>query len=98
MEFITLSDLRLRAAEVQRKLREQKELILTANGRPIAVIASVEGAQAQEILHAVRQARAQMALSRLRKAAAQKGLDKMTEEEIEAEIAAARQERYQQRS
>ncbi len=95
MEFITMRDLRLSGAEIQRKLREQKQLILTVNGRPIAVIAGIGEDQVEETLAVLRQARAQLALSRMRQAAAAKGLDKMTEEEIESEIAAARQERYQ---
>jgi hypothetical protein len=95
MEFITLQDLRLSSDEIRRKLREQKQLILTVRGRPIAIVAGIEGDQLEETLAALRQAHAQLAVTRMRQVAQRQGLDRMTEEEIEAEIAAARQERYQ---
>jgi len=47
----------------------------------------------EETLTAVRRARAQLAVSRLRQSAATRGLDRLTEEEIEAEVRASRQER-----
>lgn len=94
METITLRELRLGKDEIQRKLREQKQLVLTVNGRPIAVIAEIEPDRVEETLAALKQARAQVALARVRQAAQTQGLDNLTEAEIEAEIEAVRQERY----
>ena len=87
MEFITLSDLRLSIAEIQRMLAEEKELVLMARGQPIAVISGVDPERVEETLQALRQARAQLALSRMRRVAREKGLDTMPQEAIEAAIA-----------
>jgi antitoxin (DNA-binding transcriptional repressor) of toxin-antitoxin stability system len=35
VEFVTIRDLRLKPAEVWDKLRRQRELVLTSNGRPV---------------------------------------------------------------
>lgn len=93
MEFITVRDLRLQPAAVWDKLRRQGEVILTSNGRPVAVIAGIEEDEVEETLSALRRARAQAAASRLRRAAAAGGLDRISTREVEAEIAAARQAR-----
>ena len=42
MEFITVRDLRIHSAETWEKLREQGKLILTNNGKPIAILSDVE--------------------------------------------------------
>lgn len=93
MEFITIRDLRLRPSEVWDKLRQQHEIVLTSNGRPVAVIADVREDNVEETISALRRARAQAAVSHLRQAAAAGGLDGMSDTEIEAEIARARHER-----
>jgi prevent-host-death family protein len=95
MELITVRDLRTRPSEIWDKLREKRDLILTSNGRPIAVLTHVDEGRVEETLAALRRARAQEAVSRLRADAAAQGLDRLSAEEIEAEIAAARNERQE---
>jgi len=98
MEFITISDLRLRSSEVWNKLRQQHEMILTSNGRPVAVIVDVREDNVEETVTALRRARAQAAVSRLRQAAAAEGREGMSPADIEAEITQARHERKPSRS
>ena len=93
MEFVTIRDLRLKPAEVWDKLRQQRELILTSNGRPVAVIAGVGENDVEETVAALRRARAQAAVSRLRRAAAERGADKLSAAEVEAEITQVRRDR-----
>jgi prevent-host-death family protein len=93
MEFVTIRDLRLRPSEVWDKLRQQHEIVLTSNGRPVAVIADVREDNVEETISALRRARAQAAVSRLRQASAAAGLDGMSDADIEAEITQARHER-----
>ncbi|MCS6938652.1 MAG: type II toxin-antitoxin system Phd/YefM family antitoxin [Roseiflexaceae bacterium] len=93
MEFVTIRDLRLKPGEVWEKLRQQGELILTSNGRPVAIIAGVGEKDFEEVLIALRRARAQAAVSRIRRAAAERGADRLSEVEINAEIAQTRQQR-----
>lgn len=93
MEFVTIRDLRLKPGDMWDRLRQQRELILTSNGRPVAVIVGVEEDNLEETVAALRRARAQAAVSRLRRAAAANGTSKVSAAEIEAEIAQTRRER-----
>ncbi len=58
MEFVTVRDLRIRSAEIWEKLREQGELVLTNNGKPITILSGVEQNSVEEVLGMVRRARA----------------------------------------
>jgi prevent-host-death family protein len=93
MEFVTIRDLRLKPAEVWDKLRQQREIILTSNGRPVAVIAGVGESDVEETITALRRARAQAAVARMRRGAAEHGADKLSAAEIESEVARSRRER-----
>jgi antitoxin (DNA-binding transcriptional repressor) of toxin-antitoxin stability system len=93
MEFVTIRELRLQSATVWEKLRQQRELVLTSNGHPVAIIAGINGDEVEEALAAFRRARAQAAVARLRKNAAVTGVAEMSAAEIQAEIEAARRER-----
>ena len=93
MEFITVRDLRTRPSQIWDKLRQQRDLILTSSGRPIAVLSHIDEGGVEETLTALRRARAQAALSRMRADAAAQGQDRLSSDEIEDEIAAARAER-----
>jgi antitoxin (DNA-binding transcriptional repressor) of toxin-antitoxin stability system len=95
MEFITARDLRTRPGQIWDKLRQQRDLILTGNGRPIAVLSYIDEGRVEETLALLRRARARAALSRLRADAAAQGLDHLSADEIETEIAAARNERQE---
>jgi antitoxin (DNA-binding transcriptional repressor) of toxin-antitoxin stability system len=95
MEFITVRDLRTRPGQIWDRLRQQRDLILTSHGRPIAVLSHIDEGGVEETLTSLRRARAQAALSRLRADAAAQGLDRLSADEIEAEIAAARTERQE---
>ena len=50
MEFITVRDLRTRPSEVWDKLRQQRDLILTSSGRPMAVLSHIEEGGVEETL------------------------------------------------
>jgi len=91
MEFISVRDFRIRPGEVWEKLKDQ-DLVVTSNGRPIAILSQVEGENIEETFALLRRLRAQMAVSRIRKEAAKAGLDQLSEEAIEAEIRKARDE------
>lgn len=94
MDFVTVRDLRIRPADVWRRLREKHDLVITSNGHPIAVMVDVgEGEDVEATLIVLRRARAQAAIARMRRTATVKGLDRLTPEEIGAEVAAARRER-----
>jgi antitoxin (DNA-binding transcriptional repressor) of toxin-antitoxin stability system len=93
MEFVSIRDMRTRPGEVWQQLEAAGDLILTSSGRPFALMIAAKGEDVEDLMQAVRRARAQLAVSRLRKQAVQRGLDRMSDEEIEAEIQAARRGR-----
>lgn len=95
MKFLSTRDLRNRPGFV-RELAQKEDLVLTANGKPIALLLGVEEDDLEETARAVRQARAQRALSRMRRQAAKRNLEKMSPAAIEAQIRAVRSKRKRQ--
>ena len=65
MKFISVRDLRGKSAQVWKELPEERELIITSNGRPIAILAAISEANLEESLGAFRQARAVEAVASL---------------------------------
>ncbi|MEW6574500.1 MAG: type II toxin-antitoxin system prevent-host-death family antitoxin [Bacillota bacterium] len=93
MKFISVRDLRLRSAEIWRQLQQEKEMVVTSNGRPVAVLAGIEGQDVVEYLAALRRARAMLAVNKVQEHAQQTGKDKITAAEIGKEIRAVRRSR-----
>jgi antitoxin (DNA-binding transcriptional repressor) of toxin-antitoxin stability system len=93
MEFISVRDLRIQPGRVWQRLSQAGELVITSNGKPIALLSSVDDATLEQTLTALRRARAQVAVSQLRAAAQASGADALSPDEIDAEIQAARQAR-----
>ncbi len=79
---------------LQAQLAREHELLVTSNGRPMALMLKLGHDEDPEAaLRAFREARSRQALSRVRDAARQHGSAAMTLPQIEAEIASARAER-----
>jgi antitoxin (DNA-binding transcriptional repressor) of toxin-antitoxin stability system len=95
VKFLTVRDLRNRSAAVWRDLAEEKEMVVTSNGRPVAILSAVSEASLEDSLRAMRQARAMQAVAELQRESARQGTDRITDEEIEAEIRAVRRKRTQ---
>lgn len=92
MKFVSTRELRNRPGHV-RDLAQKDDLVLTANGKPIAILLGVEEGELEETAKAIRQAKAQLALSRLRKQAARRGSERMSASAIDREIKAVRSRR-----
>jgi antitoxin (DNA-binding transcriptional repressor) of toxin-antitoxin stability system len=93
MKFISVRDLRGKSAEVWKELPKEREMIITSNGRPIAIIAAISDSNLEESLSAFRQARAVEAVASLQRRSVEMGSDKITMDEIDAEIKAVRKKR-----
>ena len=93
MRFINVRELRSQSAAVWQKLEEEGELVLTSNGKPIAVICATSEDTLEESLAAIRQARAVAAVAAMQKESVASGRSRMSQQEINAEIRAARTER-----
>ena len=88
-----MRELRSRSAAVWRSLAREKDLVVTSNGKPIAVLSATTASTLEMSLAALRQARAQLAVTAMQQRARETGTDRLTLEEINAEIDAARQTR-----
>ena len=92
MKFLSTRDLRNRPGYV-RDLAREDDLVLTANGKPGAILVCVEDDEFEETAWAIRQAKAQRALSRMRGQASRRGLDRLATAALDAEIRAVRSKR-----
>ncbi|MDO8525549.1 MAG: type II toxin-antitoxin system Phd/YefM family antitoxin [Candidatus Omnitrophota bacterium] len=90
MKFVTIRDFRSRSARIQRELPFEKEMVLTSNGKPVAIISTVSEADLEDTLTAIRRARASLAVTLLQSDSLGKGRSRMTPGEINVEIKAAR--------
>lgn len=95
MEFVTVRELRAESAKVWEKIDAGKDVVITRNGTPFAIMTPTLPSQVESNLRALRWARFDAALKEMHRHAAETGLDKMTLHEINAEITAARQERQE---
>ena len=93
MKFISVRDLRSKSAQVWKQLPQEREMIITSNGRPIAIIAAISDSDLEESLSAFRQARAVEAVASFQRRSVEMGTDKMTMDKIDAEIKAVRRKR-----
>ena len=90
MRFITVREIRGQASRIWEILEREKDLVLTNNGKPIAILTATDVASFERSVREIRRARAVEAMASLQQDAAFRGLDKLTMEEIDAEIEAAR--------
>jgi len=68
-------------------------MVITSNGRPVAVLASVDEGNVEQSLAAWRQVRAMQAIASIQQSSMQQGTDRISTEEIDAEIRQARSHR-----
>ena len=93
MRFVSVRELRGRSAAVWKTLAEEQELVITSNGKPIALLSATSEERLEESLDVVRRARAQAAVAAIQDASLQSGTHRMSLEEINAEIDAVRRAR-----
>jgi len=90
MKFLSVRDLKTKSSQVWKELAGQKEMIVTSNGRPIALLSSIDENNLEQVLTAFRRARATNAVASIQYESTQKGTDKISIDEINAEIGAVR--------
>lgn len=93
MKFITARELRGRSGQVWTKLARERNIILTSNGKPIAILTAVSEETLEASLTAVPRARAVAAVERLQRQSVQAGTDRLSPTEIATEIRTSRKAR-----
>ncbi len=95
MKFLSVRDLRGNSAQVWRDLPREKEMIVTSNGRPVAMLTAIDEANVERSLKAWRQARALQVITDIQTGSTRKGTSTLSMSDIDDEIAAARKKRRQ---
>lgn len=93
MRFISVRDLRGKSAQVWRNLSQERDMVVTSNGRPVALLSKVSDQNLEESLAALRRARAMAAVDAIQRRSVKQGLHRMSLREINAIIAKVRKER-----
>ncbi len=91
MKFMSAREFRVNVGQMRRDLERDEEVVLTANGRPLAIVSSVCPDVFDLELKAIRSARAKVALERIRASAEQAGTQDLSPSEIDSVIAEVRQ-------
>jgi antitoxin (DNA-binding transcriptional repressor) of toxin-antitoxin stability system len=94
MKFISVRDFRSKSGKVLGDLAHEKDLLLTSNGKPIALISAISEEDVEGSLTALRQVRAMMAVEKMQSRSLDKGTSKISLKKINAEISAVRKERH----
>jgi DNA-binding transcriptional regulator YdaS (Cro superfamily) len=92
LKFISTRELRNRPGAV-RELAQKEDLVLTADGKPIAILMGIENDDVEQAALILRQARAQRALAYMRSHASRSGVAQLSSRALDAEIRAVRRKR-----
>ena len=98
MKTVTIRDFRTRPKQVRDALKREREAVLTANGRPVAVMIPVDAGTIDQTLETLRRARALEALRAIRQESQKRGLAWMSTRDIDAIIAKTRKARSRNRA
>lgn len=96
MEFVSVRELRSKSSEIWQRLASTGELVITSNGKPIALLTPLDEHRFDAEVAAVRRARAISALNEVHKKTAGEGTNRLTNAEIEEEIKAVRKARAEE--
>jgi prevent-host-death family protein len=90
MKFVTARDFRSRPSQVWRSLQRQTQMIVTVNGKPVALLTSLSENNLEETLRTIRRARAISAVLSVQEKSVRDGNNALTLEDINREISAVR--------
>jgi prevent-host-death family protein len=90
MKFVSSRELRINPGAVWKKLNQEKDLVITSNGRPVGVLTLANEDSLEDVLSSLRAGRAQRAALALRRIAVARGLNKWSERQIQNVIRKAR--------
>ena len=93
MKFVPTRALRINPGEVWRLLRQERDLVITSNGKPVGILTLADEESLEDVLATLRQGRAQAALAGIRRAAVARGLDRLTQRRVQAIVEKARKPR-----
>jgi len=92
MDYVTVRELREKSGTVWERVQAGEEMVVTRNGKPFALLIHTEPAQVDDTLKLLRLQAFQRAWNELARQAQAGALPDMTDEDIQAEVRAARRE------
>ena len=93
MKFLSVRDLRGKSASVWRELPGEQEMVITNNGRPVALLTSIDETNVEESLAAWRQVRVAQAVTSIQQQSMRNGTDTLSMNDIDGEIRKSRTSR-----
>ena len=92
MKFITVRDLRTSPAQIWKQLPEEQEMIITNNGKPIALLTPLSDTNLEETVSSVRKARSINAVKQMQQSSLKMGISNLSVEAVDVEISKAREQ------
>ncbi|MBM3713892.1 MAG: type II toxin-antitoxin system Phd/YefM family antitoxin [Actinobacteria bacterium] len=92
MNFISVRELRNNPAKIWEKLKKDNDIIITSNGKPIAILNSIDNNEIETTLEILQRLRAIRALEDIQADSVKRGLDKMSDKEINDIVKKVRRE------
>lgn len=93
MKFVTAKDLRTQASSIWGELPREQEVVITLNGKPVAIMTATNDKDFEHSLRAIRRARAMEAVTSLQQSSVKAGKDSISEKDIQVEIKEVRRSR-----
>ena len=92
MKFVTVRDFRTSSSTIWQTLPEEQEMVITNNGKPIALLTPISDKTLENTLSSIRKAKAINAVKLIQQESIAHGMDKITMDEIDDEIKRIRKE------
>lgn len=93
MRFVTVRDLRNKPAQIRRSLLKEKDIVLTSNGKPFAIVTLTSERVLEKSLAMMKRIRAENAVASIQKRSMERGTSKISLNEINTEISVVRERR-----
>jgi antitoxin (DNA-binding transcriptional repressor) of toxin-antitoxin stability system len=93
MNFCTVRDLRTHPRDIWKKLSETREIIITNNGKPIALMIEINDENLEDVLSSIKQATAIRAVNKIRIDSSRNKTSDMSTEDIFTERSKVREEK-----
>jgi len=92
MKFITVRDFRTSPAQIWKQLPLEHEMIITNNGKPIALLTPISDKDFEETIKTIRKAKAIQAVKMMQEISQKRGNSNMSAQDIEKEIVESRKD------
>jgi hypothetical protein len=93
MKFLSIRELRNSTQRINEYIASDGSLVITNNGKPAYVMLGIDEDNFEDTIIDIRRIKARQATTQIQKKAMRNGLDKLSMDDIDAEIKAARKER-----